>query len=70
MLPLAKPAVVGSKVALMVHEELAANDAPQVLVSAKEAVAEIVSACPTVSLFLTVNTAVALPVPSPTEPKL
>jgi hypothetical protein len=71
MLPVCALAAVGVKVALTVHVDFAAKEAPQVFVSANGAAVEIVS--PDIAVadeFLTVNVDAALVVPSPTEPKL
>ena len=60
--PVAAPVAVGLKVTPMVHVELAATDVPQVpvLVTAKGAVAELMSVCAVVVLLWTVNENVAL----------
>jgi hypothetical protein len=61
--------VVGSKVALMVHEELPAKEAPQVFVCANATpVAAMVKATAAAWLFFTVRVVAALTVFSTTEP--
>jgi hypothetical protein len=69
MLPVCALALVGAKVALMVHEAFPAKEAPQVFVCANAApVAAIVKTTTAVWLFFTVKVVAALIVFSATEP--
>jgi hypothetical protein len=68
-LPVCAPATVGLKVTLMVHDELAATEPPQVSVSANGGpLAATVKLTAAAWLFLTVKVVAALVVFSATEP--
>jgi hypothetical protein len=71
-LPVAAPSAVGLKVILILHVPLAATDAPQVLVSAKGALATmfVIASAVVVLVFVRVTLNVELVLPTPTEPKL